>query len=359
MVPRPARHDSLTGMGGRVMTAGDGAAEPLRVPPWLAGGVPVPDPAPRKPADPAADLPDDAPAASAPPADLPAAFAPPADLPAASAPPADLPAASEPPEDLPADDPAAEPPESADVEPHGPDLPAAGGWRRLAGPGWRRLAIAWLAAVLVLVLAMIFGVVALRDDNRVDRRGEPAAGVPSPGPSPSVSPPDAGSGATPSASATGSASPSPRTTTPAPSRSPQPTRFGPVTFEAEASGNTIGGSAWVASYPGASGGAIVRNIGDWDTRQGDGFLRFENVTVPVAGTYTLKLFHVNIDNERTRTAVITVSGGDPQSVTTAGGSTCCAATSVRVELRKGRNTVTIANKDGHAPSVDRIVLSLP
>lgn len=182
-----------------------------------------------------------------------------------------------------------------------------------------------------------------------------------PGPPPVVSsaPVVPSAGPSPSGLATRAAPPPVPTPTPTPTTTRPVARFGPVTIEAEAPGNVTGGSAWVEEYPGASGGAVVRNLGDWGDRRGDGFLRFTGITVPADGTYTVKFFFVNIDNERTRTAVITVPGQDPQSVSVEGGATCCTAASVRVTLRKGTNTVTFGNSRGHAPSIDRIVLSQP
>ncbi|WP_327003538.1 hypothetical protein OHA72_52145 [Dactylosporangium sp. NBC_01737] len=228
--------------------------------------------------------------------------------------------------------------------------------RGLLRPWRARLIVAGVATVLSL-LSIALGAALFGGDDP-DRRAVPPAGVPSltgvsvPGPTLTEAAP---ASVSPSASPSRSGSPA---VTATPRSSPPPT-YGPVTFEAEAAGNTLGGSAWVDRYPGASGGSIVRNIGDWGSRDGDGSLRFENVNVPAAGTYTLRLFHVNIDNERTRTAVVTVAGRDPQPVTLNGSATCCTGSTLKVQLRKGGNAITVSNPDGHAPSVDRIVLSLP
>ncbi|MEV4141331.1 hypothetical protein AB0J72_55350 [Dactylosporangium sp. NPDC049742] len=306
------------------MTAGDGDAEPLRVPPWLAGLGADPDRA----AAGGTFRPD--------------------------------PAATAAPDPIIQDDPvpADETPDDAADWAAAPDRD---GWHVADEPSelrglwvfWRsRLIVAGVAAavslLVILAVAAYFG-----DEDPAPVA--PPVGLPSPAPSPTDAPPPTPTPApaTPSESAPASSSPAAaRTTSP-------PPKFGPVSFEAEAPGNTLGGSAWVDRYPGASGGSIVRNLGDWGSRDGDGVLRFNNVDVPVAGTYTLKLYHVNIDNERTRTAVVTVDGRDPQRVTLNGGSTCCTASTLKVQLRKGGNTISVANPDGHAPSVDRIVLSLP
>ncbi|MET7418568.1 hypothetical protein [Dactylosporangium sp. NPDC005555] len=298
------------------MTGSDADAEPLRVPPWLAGQALSPS-GPRPP-DPEVPVPAPVPAPA--------------------------------PEAAPAADDAAAP---------WPPAPDRDGWHAADEPSelrgllvtWRsRLIVASVAAALSLLVILLVAAF-LGPDSRT---APPAAtDLPPPGPavpSPSA-PPSPLSSPPPSPSASSSA---PR---PSPPRSSPPVTFGPVTFEAEAPGNALGGSAWVDRYPGASGGSIVRNLGDWGGR--DGFLRFQGVTVPAAGTYTLRLYHVNIDNERTRTAVITVAGSDPQRVTLTGGATCCTAATLKVVLRKGGNSITVSNPDGHAPSVDRIVLSLP
>lgn len=292
------------------MTAADGDAEPLRVPPWLTGDAPSAD----------SDNPPGMPQVPAP-----------------------------------ADDTTVPSSETADDWPAAPDRD---GWHVADEPSelrglfvrWRpRMIVAGVAAVVSLLSIVLVSALFAGDggDDGPDRRRAAPAGVPSwTGVSVPVSSPAEAAPSSPS-------KPSPSTA----SVTTAPPKFGPVTFEAEAPGNALGGSAWVDRYPGASGGSIVRNIGDWGGR--DGFLSFQHISVPAAGTYTLRLFHVNIDNERTRTAVITVAGRDPQRVTFNGGSTCCTGSALKVQLRKGDNTITVSNPDGHAPSIDRIVLSRP
>ncbi|MEV4509938.1 hypothetical protein AB0K00_13370 [Dactylosporangium sp. NPDC049525] len=337
------------------MTAADGDAEPLRVPPWLTGNAPSPDPehpqvgsqVPAAP-DPTGATPD-------------VAAVPARETPDAEANEAADEAANEAPGervDGPAD-------EAADW----PVAPDRDGWHASGEPSalrgllapWRpRLLVAGVATVLSLLSILLAS--AFLGDHGPDRRAAPPTGTLSADVSVAVPGPSRTEATQVSPSP--SPAPSPASRSPAdasptgPPRS-SPPKFGPVTFEAEAPGNTLGGSAWVDRYPGASGGSIVRNIGDWGSRDGDGFLRFQNITVPADGTYTLRLFHVNIDNERTRTAVVTVAGRDPQPVTLSGSSACCTGSTLKVQLRKGGNTVTVSNPDGHAPSVDRIVLSLP
>jgi alpha-galactosidase len=130
-----------------------------------------------------------------------------------------------------------------------------------------------------------------------------------------------------------------------------------VTYEAEAPGNELGGTAWIDDYPGASGGQIVRNIGVWKGPQRLGFLRFTGVTVPATGTYVMTFFYVHMDGATERSAEITVGGGAPFTVTVDGSDVCCAASSVRITLQRGTNTVTFGNPNGHAPSIDKIVIA--
>ena len=187
----------------------------------------------------------------------------------------------------------------------------------------------------------------------------------SPPPRPGGAPVTATSGAAGAPVVPGSDSPSPspapspsQRTTPPPapaSKSPSP-RPAPVTYEAEAPGNDLGGTARVDGHPGASGGRIVRNIGDWNGSGNDGWLRFNGVVAPVTGTYVLSFFYVHLDGEVVRTAVITVSDGPPVTVPVSGGATCCAVARQRVTLRQGANTVTFTNPTGHAPSIDKIVI---
>jgi hypothetical protein len=228
--------------------------------------------------------------------------------------------------------------------------------RNLAGPADR----SWMvAAAIVMGLGVAVGVPLLAAGHPT-RPGLPpvpvvsgAAGAPvlagsdDASPSPTVSPlPE------------GSPTPSPR---PVPSktatRAPAPPPPAPRTYEAEDPANELGGTARLEDYPGASGGLIVRNIGNWRGSDDVGWLRFTNVLAPRTGTYVLTLFYVHLDDATSRTAVIGVSGSAPVSITVDGSATCCAAARLQIVLQRGVNTVTITNPDGHAPSIDKIVIS--
>jgi hypothetical protein len=168
-------------------------------------------------------------------------------------------------------------------------------------------------------------------------------------------------GATPSPGSTGSppasTEASPRPTASASPSTKAPTHPAPttVTYQAEAGGNVLSGSATVISYSNSSGGKIVTKLGDWGPGR-SGTLRFNAVTVPTDGDYRLTFFYVNTDGN-TSTAVIMIPSDHTMTVTAAGGSSCCQSITLTVHLHAGANSVTFGNRSGHAPSIDRIMIS--
>ncbi len=238
------------------------------------------------------------------------------------------------------------------------------GRRRAEEPtGWRRPVVvaAFAGLVVAVTVPLAIAVLSPSEDGVAATASSGGAGS-------SGGVIVAGTGTWPSSSAVvTTAAPSPgdsrtpprasRSPSQSPSAKPSPVVFVPVTYEAEAASNSTYGYAWVAAYNGASGGKIVRNIGDWGDQQADGTLTFTGVTVPAAGTYTLTFYYVHIDNASTRTAFITVSGAAPVAVTVVGGSGCCASKAISVSLLAGSNTIVFGNPGGHAPSIDKIVIS--
>jgi|GEM_PF-3958433 len=248
-----------------------------------------------------------------------------------------------------------------------PSATGAGGHRRV--PVYQRYRLrAVLAMVAALGIAVVSAVLVLgRPADSRQAAPPPVPGVlpASPTAGPAVL---AGSGdttPTPGTRASGRgtgrpAVPVPGSTPSVPasgSRSDRGAGLAPVAYEAEAPGNTLGGSAWSDAYPGTSGGRLVRNIGAWGMPRGPGTLRFNGVTVPAAGPYRLTYFAVHLDNEPTRTLVITVTGGSAQTVTVTASSACCAGASVTVTLAAGSNSITFGNPAGHGPSIDRITVA--
>jgi hypothetical protein len=230
------------------------------------------------------------------------------------------------------------------------------GRRRLQQPATGRRPVV-LAAVVALVVAVLAGVGwALSSGGPDPATGEPGTFVADDGSGTATGGPEAtGSpaAATPTPPAA-SASP-----TPSPSRSAGPAAFGPVTYEAEASGNSLLGHAEVFRLAGASGGLVVRYLGDGAGTKRDGALRFNAVTVPEAGSYTLTLHYAQAGGPPAAQVTVTVAGGGTVTAAVGGTSTCCASLSVTVRLRAGANTVTITGSGGPAPAVDRIVVRRP
>src|SRR5262249_36512908 len=68
---------------------------------------------------------------------------------------------------------------------------------------------------------------------------------------------------------------------------------GPVSYEAEAPGNTLGGNASIADCSECSGGKKVGNLG------GGGSVAVNGVTVPKDGTYLMKLDYTDGSSGRT------------------------------------------------------------
>lgn len=142
---------------------------------------------------------------------------------------------------------------------------------------------------------------------------------------------------------TGTTTPSPtptRTTTPPP---------GGNSYEAEASGNTLNGTARTASCSGCSGGAKVGWIG------GSGnWVRFNSVNVSTTGDYRLTIYGLV---SGTRTFSVNVNNSSPVQVSLTGSSWSSPVTStITVRLNAGANTVGFYNTGASAPDLDRITV---
>lgn len=119
-------------------------------------------------------------------------------------------------------------------------------------------------------------------------------------------------------------------------------------YQAEASGNTLTGTAVTAACAACSGGSKVGYIGNGAT------LRFNGVT---GGTTSLQVHYLSAES---RTASVQVNGGVSTTVSfpASGGWDTVATVTVNVAIPSGTsNTVTIANVGGWAPDIDRIVTS--
>lgn len=133
-------------------------------------------------------------------------------------------------------------------------------------------------------------------------------------------------------------------------------------YEAEATANTLAGTAVVTSNNGASGGKYVGYIG-----LGSGnTLQFNGVTAAASGTYDLVIQYANDEfstggagyntNSINRYADISINGGATTRLyfrVTGSWSTFKTAV-LPVHLNAGSNTVKISNAAAYAPDVDKL-----
>jgi hypothetical protein len=211
---------------------------------------------------------------------------------------------------------AGRPPSWLPAVPHPEDLNDDVGWRyRGCRRAARHRGALTLVMALLVVTAILLGAAAIPHHHRM----KPSAGGADPGPS--------GAAAL------------------------------PATYLADAPANTLFGSARIQTYPGTSDGVIVHTLGNWGKEIGEGALRVNDVVVPATGAYALTLYYVLPNTEPIRSVVITASGSTSVSVTVAGNAICCSRQMVRVDLNKGTNSITFSNPAGHAPAIDKIVIS--
>ncbi len=130
-----------------------------------------------------------------------------------------------------------------------------------------------------------------------------------------------------------------------------PVASGPAgTYEAEASGNTLTGTAVVATSATSSGGQKVGYLGNGAS------LTFNNVSVTSAGSYTLTISYLSGEARSLR---ITVNNGTSvtPSLASSGGWDTVGTYTTSVTLLTGTNTIKLDNPSGWAPDIDKIVLS--
>jgi alpha-galactosidase len=120
-------------------------------------------------------------------------------------------------------------------------------------------------------------------------------------------------------------------------------------YEAEYATLT-GQAATSAGFCGScSGLAAVGNLG------GSSYVTFENVTVPVTGTY---LMEVDYMTQGQRSFFVAINGNPPQELDLNGYSFGTpTSTRVPVSLHAGSNQIEFSNPNGNAPNLDSIVIS--
>jgi len=126
-----------------------------------------------------------------------------------------------------------------------------------------------------------------------------------------------------------------------------------ISYEAEAPGNTLTGSASVYRCPTCSGDAHIRYL------SGSATLQFNSVHKQQDGHYTLWIYYSNGELPGTsRSLDISVNGGPATTYQAPGlGHWGTVATlGVTVNLHAGNNTIKLSNPSGDAPDIDRIVV---
>ena len=121
--------------------------------------------------------------------------------------------------------------------------------------------------------------------------------------------------------------------------------------EAEAEGNTLGGTAVIIHKSLMSGGMGVGWIGGG----AENFLQFNSVYAPAGGTYTL---HIDYISGVERTAYLSANGGAGEEFTfpDTGDWNTPGTMDVTLYLEEGVNTVRFYNNSDMGPDIDRIVV---
>jgi hypothetical protein len=128
-----------------------------------------------------------------------------------------------------------------------------------------------------------------------------------------------------------------------------------VEAESGAPAAVLTGSAAVSADADASGGARVTGIGATDDGE-PGTIIF-TASIPVAGSYRISIHVTNGEAGAQRSALVSVGGSDPVTVSYVGRAGCCGVRTLSAHLDAGPVTIIIANPNGAAPSVDKIVLT--
>jgi outer membrane protein assembly factor BamB len=125
---------------------------------------------------------------------------------------------------------------------------------------------------------------------------------------------------------------------------------GAVTIQAEAAGNTLGGTAMVATCATCMGGAKVRFLGNGAAN---------TVTIPVnesaVGSHQLTVYG---EVDGTRSFQVSVNGGTAVTVSLTGTSwSTPVSAAVTVTLPAGTDTMTFGNTTAYAPDMDAVTIN--
>jgi len=149
-----------------------------------------------------------------------------------------------------------------------------------------------------------------------------------------------------------------KTNTPAATATPTntPTPGSGTSYEADATGNTLGGGATIQTCTACSGGQRVNSIG-WGIN--NAYLIFNNVNVATAGNHTVVVYYTNGNNTSlTFHADPNGNSGPTTTVPSNGGfdwTQPVSSVSITLSLNAGNNTIRIWDTN-KAPDIDRIVV---
>jgi len=123
----------------------------------------------------------------------------------------------------------------------------------------------------------------------------------------------------------------------------------PVSYEAEALGNTLAGGAKTFDSSACSGSKGVGWMGS---------LTFSNVSAARVGQHTLTIDYLSGEN---RNLQISVNGGTATALSNlhSGGWDKVARMTVSIDLKAGDNSIKFYNDSGNAPNLDRITVMAP
>ena len=125
---------------------------------------------------------------------------------------------------------------------------------------------------------------------------------------------------------------------------------GPQAIEAEAAGNTLGGTAVAAACATCSGGFKVRFLGNGPAN----FVTVNNINALTTGTYQLTIQYLL---SGTRDFFVSINGAPGTPVTLTGTSWSVPATStIPVVLTAGANNIRFYNDTAFAPDLDKITV---
>jgi hypothetical protein len=119
-------------------------------------------------------------------------------------------------------------------------------------------------------------------------------------------------------------------------------------YQAEASNNTLTGSAAVSACAACSGGEKVGNL------YGSARLQFNDITVKKAGIYTITVAYVDGSTDRTATVYSNTGSGTNIAFPSSGDWNTVHSISFQLGLKAGTNSITFDSNGWYSPDIDKI-----